>query len=231
MVMLHAIPTFLSEVLYRISTALLLPVMAVVLVLLGVVLVTLGGFLRECLERRRVRAALRKAIALLESSRPDPTAAWKAIGAAPAGWPRRLVRLMAGREHQPAALEKALADVETEIADRLARLAFIARVGPMLGLLGTLIPFGPALAGLSSGDIQELSANLVTAFATTVVGLLCGCAAYGLGLVRRSWYARDFDDLEFFVRLLLESIPYAAAANAEMVCDGRRPDGRLGQLV
>lgn len=229
--MVEAVPTFLSHVLYLVSTALLLPVMIVVLVLLATMLVMLGGFLRECLERRRVRAALRKAIGLVEQPRPDPAAAWKAMGAAPAGWPRRLMRLAAERERHAAALKKALVDVETEIADRLCRLAFLARVGPMLGLLGTLIPFGPALAGLSSGDIQELSANLVTAFATTVVGLLCGCAAYGLGLVRRSWYARDFDDLEYLVHGLTEGKAHDQAHTAEMAGDGRRPDGRVGQLV
>jgi biopolymer transport protein ExbB/TolQ len=229
--MIEAIPTFLSNVLYHISTALLLPVMIVVLALLAGLLVILGGFLRECLERRRVRAALDRAIGLMEQPHPDAVAAWKAIAATPAGWPRRLVRLAAGRERHAAAREKALVDVETEIADRLGHLAFLARVGPMLGLLGTLIPFGPALAGLSSGDIQELSANLVTAFATTVVGLLCGCAAYGLGLVRRSWYARDFNDLEYLLQLLREGKPDDPTATEEMDCDGRRPDGRIGQLV
>jgi biopolymer transport protein ExbB/TolQ len=229
--MIESFPTFLSHVLYHISTALLLPVMIVVLALLAVMLLTLGGFLRECLERRRVRAALRRAISLVEQPRPDPMTAWHVLTATPAGWPRRLVRLAAGREHQPAALEKALVDVESEIAEHLGRLAFMARVGPMLGLLGTLIPFGPALAGLSSGDIQELSANLVTAFATTVVGLLCGCAAYGLGLVRRTWYARDFDDLEYLLPFFTQGNAHAPEQTAEMAGDGRRPDGRLGQLV
>jgi biopolymer transport protein ExbB/TolQ len=229
--MIETLPAALSNSLYQVSTALLLPVMAVVLALLAVVLLALGGFLRECWERRRVQAALRNAVALVELPHPDAPAAWKALAAARAGWPQRLVRLASGRERRPAALQKAFLDVETEISDHLGRLAFLARVGPMLGLLGTLIPFGPALAGLSSGDIQELSANLVTAFATTVVGLLCGCAAFGLGLVRRSWYARDFDNLEYLLQLMTESKTHDQPQTAEMECDGRRADGRLGQLV
>ena len=47
-------------------------------------------------------------------------------------------------------------------------------MGPVLGLMGTLIPMGPALVGLSSGDIASMAYNMQVAFATTVVGLVIG---------------------------------------------------------
>lgn len=37
--------------------------------------------------------------------------------------------------------------------------------------MGTLIPMGPALIGLSGGDIKSMADNPVIAFATTVIGL------------------------------------------------------------
>jgi biopolymer transport protein ExbB/TolQ len=107
---------------------------------------------------------------------------------------------------QPHRLGYRLRSLETTVAARLARLAFLAKVGPILGLLGTLIPFGPALAGLSSGDVKLLSANLVAAFATTVVGLLSGCLAFGIGMVRKGWYASDLDALEYIVERLSQEL-------------------------
>lgn len=72
----------------------------------------------------------------------------------------------------------------------------------MLGLMGTLIPLGPALMGLSSGNIQALATNLVIAFSTTVLGLLVGGVAYAVLVVRRRWYYQDFSDMEYIAGVL-----------------------------
>jgi biopolymer transport protein ExbB/TolQ len=229
--MIETFSATLSQTLYAISAAFLLPVLTIVVVLFATILLMLGGFLRECLDRRRVRAALGNAVNMVEQTTADGPAAWKLLSAVPVGLPHRLMQGLKQPVAGPAALGKTLAELETEITGRLNRLAFIARVGPMLGLLGTLIPFGPALAGLSSGNIQQLSGNLVTAFATTVVGLLCGCLAYAMGLVRRSWYAQDFDDLEYLVQYWKENQPHESPQTAQMGRDGRRPHGRIGQPV
>jgi len=228
--MLQSVNSGISQVLYEVSSALFLPVMLTVLLLFFIVLLILGGLFREALDRGRVRAALRQALELLTRGAPQAIAAWHALEQSPSGLPCRITREATPLPDR-ARLTRRLADLETEVALQLGRLAFLARVGPMLGLLGTLIPFGPALAGLSSGDVQELSANLVTAFATTVVGLLCGALAFGISLVRRGWYARDFDDLEHLARLLAECPADEAAEDPEMGRDGRRSDGRLGQLI
>jgi biopolymer transport protein ExbB/TolQ len=229
--MIETLGETLAQTLYSISEAFLLPVLATVVILFATILLMLGGFLREAFDRRRVRRALAGAVGLVEQPLPDGSAAWKLLLAVPVGLPHRLMQGMKPPPPTPAALERALAELETQIAARLNRLAFIARVGPMLGLLGTLIPFGPALAGLSSGNIQQLSANLVTAFATTVVGLLCGCLAYAIALVRRSWYARDFDDLEYLVQHWMENQPHDSTQSTQVGRDGRRPHGRVNQPV
>lgn len=52
------------------------------------------------------------------------------------------------------------------------------QLGPILGLLGTLIPLGPGLAALGSGDIVTLAEALTVAFDTTVTGLVIGALAY-----------------------------------------------------
>lgn len=92
---------------------------------------------------------------------------------------------------------KALADLDLRAMRRLERPRMLVRTGPALGLMGTLIPLSPALAGLASGDVQRLSDDLRAAFAVTVLGLLTGAVAYGVALVRDRLYAQDLSDLEF----------------------------------
>ena len=98
--------------------------------------------------------------------------------------------------------EKLLQDYELSISKKLERLKILTRIAPMLGLMGTLIPLGPALMGLSSGNIQALATNLVIAFSTTVLGLLVGGVAYAVLVVKRRWYYQDFSDMEYITGVL-----------------------------
>ena len=79
---------------------------------------------------------------------------------------------------------------------RLERVDLLARSGPVLGLMGTLIPLGPGLTALGSGNIDILATALTVAFDTTVVGLLVGLVAYIIGRVRRRWYEKTWQKLQ-----------------------------------
>ncbi|MHC5543900.1 MotA/TolQ/ExbB proton channel family protein, partial [Singulisphaera rosea] len=105
-------------------------------------------------------------------------------------------------------------------ARRLSWLSFATRVGPMLGLVATLLPLGPALRGLESNNLGTLARELEIAFTSTVIGLLIGGLAYAAGLVRRNWYDQDLSDLEYLVDLAskpadtaLDLLPVAEAAD------------------
>lgn len=76
---------------------------------------------------------------------------------------------------------------------RLGRTDFLMRVSPMLGLMGTLIPLGPGLAGLGQGDLSTLTKAVTVAFDTTVMGLLGGIVGFVLGRLRRRWYDEVLD--------------------------------------
>lgn len=54
----------------------------------------------------------------------------------------------------------------------------MAKLSPMLGLMGTLIPLGPGLAALGDGDVKILSTAMSVAFDTTVLGLLSGMGRF-----------------------------------------------------
>ena len=47
----------------------------------------------------------------------------------------------------------------------------VARLGPMLGLMATLIPLGVGLIALGNGNTKLLADSLLTAFDATVTGL------------------------------------------------------------
>jgi biopolymer transport protein ExbB/TolQ len=97
---------------------------------------------------------------------------------------------------------KLLQEYEFYTIKRLERTRILVRIGPMLGLMGTLIPLSPALVGLATGDMAALSENLVTAFSVTVIGLLIGGIAFGISIVRDRMYSQDISDMEYLLELL-----------------------------
>ncbi len=92
---------------------------------------------------------------------------------------------------------KMLIDAEQRAVRRLDRTRMFIRLGPVLGLMGTLIPISPALVALAKGDTQTLSTCLIIAFSTTVDGLLIGAIAYITSIARERWYSQDISDLEY----------------------------------
>jgi biopolymer transport protein ExbB/TolQ len=104
---------------------------------------------------------------------------------------------------------KQLADFDYGSLRRLERTRILVRLGPALGLMGTLIPLSPGLAALSRGDTAKLSEDLRIAFSITVLGLLIGAVAYAISLVRDRLYSHDLSDLEYVVSAIgaLETRP------------------------
>ncbi|MEL6727110.1 MAG: MotA/TolQ/ExbB proton channel family protein [Pseudomonadota bacterium] len=71
---------------------------------------------------------------------------------------------------------------------RIGRVDIIARISPILGLMGTLIPLGPGIAAMGNGDFATLASAITTAFDTTVLGLFVGVLAMLIGRYRRGAY-------------------------------------------
>lgn len=184
----------LTALLYELSSLLLVPTLVLLLFFMAGALVMLGGLVREWAERRAMAGNWR---GFLHALRAGTAAAEGFQSLRLAGYPRRLQRSSRGLENRPRVVKKCLEDIELDMARRLGRLSFVTRTGPMLGLVGTLVPLGPALAALAAGDMQSLSGNLVIAFTTTVFGIVVGSVAFGTAIVRRGWYEQDISDLEF----------------------------------
>ena len=82
------------------------------------------------------------------------------------------------RRDDPAFAGLVISEIETKARKATDRIKIGIRISPILGLMGTLIPMGPALKGLTSGSLDVVSENLFIAFSTTVIGLLLGGICY-----------------------------------------------------
>lgn len=105
------------------------------------------------------------------------------------------------------ALARRLVETEEEKTENtLQKTDIITKIGPTLGLMGTLIPMGPGLAALGAGDITTLAQSLTVAFDTTIVGIGSGALAYVLSKVRRGWYEHYLSDLDALTDALLDKM-------------------------
>jgi biopolymer transport protein ExbB/TolQ len=101
-----------------------------------------------------------------------------------------------------ARLAKILTEVELIASKRLDRTRVWIRLAPILGLMTTLIPISPALVGLAKGDMKTLSANLILAFSTTIIGLLISALAFLISHTRERIYMQDIGDIEYALELM-----------------------------
>lgn len=75
----------------------------------------------------------------------------------------------------------------------------LAKLAPMTGLLGTLIPLGPGIIALGSGDTITLSRSMLMAFDTTIAGLVVAGICIVISVLRKGWYASYMSDLATLV--------------------------------
>lgn len=194
----------IEDFLFSISEALLWPVLIAAILGLAWAIVEAGILLGEIWRRRwRSIGSLEGSVeqAVAEIAVGDDYGAVSTLSTV--SWNRPMQDAM-----EAVVLQRRLPDAENKIAKRMAdydyrslkrleRTRMLVRFGPALGLMGTLIPLSPALAGLADGNVTELTDNLRVAFGVTVVGLLTGAIAFSVSLVRDRLYAQDFSDVEF----------------------------------
>ena len=174
---------------------LLWPVLLGLLLGLAAVLWGIGRTSRETIQRFRQRTIQRRLTAALENRSFDD------IGELQIDQQPLLLFIAVSRvfqvQNDSALIEKIVADARRMSQEKIAPMKLWLKLGPALGLMGTLIPLGPALVGLAAGDLETMARNLQIAFATTVVGLLVSLIAYVLVLVHQRWAARDYILLTF----------------------------------
>lgn len=191
---------FISDVLFWISNGLLVPVVVLLILLFVRALVLLISFFGQYVYSSRVSSALDKEMKELSSAnvvdldRRLPSKGKSLVV--------RYIRMMLESRDNQARMHMLLSEFEIEADKDLSVSKTLSKLGPMLGLMGTLIPMGPALVGLSTGDISSMAYNMQVAFATTVVGLFSSAVGFITQQTKQRWYQRDLANLELVNELL-----------------------------
>ncbi len=209
---MNIFPVF-QTTLYTISTALLYPVMILLIILSLWMITYAGGFFAEYI--KRVRFSSNGSTAdYLETIHKEKKLDTEICRNMP-------VHIIEYAEELKAVLYKNTLFCEERIQDLIQKKEFlltkdvdkirlIVRIGPSLGLMGTLIPMGTGLSGLTQGNMAQLSSSLILAFTTTVVGIALGISAYFFSTVKERWAAEDMHNIELITEAMTKKkeIPF-----------------------
>ena len=184
-----------SEILFIVSNGLMIPVILLLLYFLVKAIWILLGLYGQIKVQREISSTLKALVRdysdeCIKDTQIKLQATGKSIVSE---YLKRIIE----HKHDSRYCEHELADFQVETQRILAKYRMLVKFGPMLGLMGTLIPMGPALVGLGLGDISSMAYNMQVAFATTVIGMLVS----GIGLcalqLNQRYYAGYLNDLEF----------------------------------
>ena len=193
---------YITDILYWISTGLLVPVVILLIYFFVRALLLVGGFFGQFLDLRKNQNRIRPVIDSLTADNLSALA--DALPKKSRSLSMNCMKKMLEAQDDVTRVEKFLADFELAADKDMELPKTLAKLGPMLGLMGTLIPMGPALVGLANGDIASMAYNMQVAFATTVVGLFSSAVGFVTRQTKQRWYARDLNDLEFVANRIKE---------------------------
>lgn len=193
---------YITDILYWISTGLLVPVILLLIYFFIRALLLVGGFFGQYLDLQKNQARLRPLIDALDCDNLDRLA--EALPKKNRSISVDYMKRMLEADDDMTRVEKLLSDFELEAEKDMELPKTLAKMGPMLGLMGTLIPMGPALVRLANGDIASMAYNMQVAFATTVVGLFSSAVGFMARQAKQRWYLRDLNDLEFIANRIKE---------------------------
>ena len=111
-----------------------------------------------------------------------------------------------GKKSRETLARRLIDNEEDKIAQNLNKTDIVTKIGPTLGLMGTLIPMGPGLAALGTGDVTTLASAITIAFNTTVIGIGSGAIAYFASKLRRRWFGEYLANLDALMDAILDNI-------------------------
>ena len=201
---------FLTGSLDVISQSLTIPVLVILLVIVIVTIIALGGVIAEYTSRRKVPVGTIRDL-IYEINAAESQEKLKSVisnAKIPISQKKVLTEIASSQslgDTSREALARKLFEYEEEkTLSSLQKTDIITRIGPTLGLMGTLIPMGPGLAALGAGDINTLASSLTVAFNTTIVGIGSGALCYVIGKVRSGWYDSYLSDLDALIDAVLD---------------------------
>ena len=211
--------TYLSDILHAVSQGVLIPVIVALLALIFYAVWSIGSVIVEYrTERRHFAEVMPCFLSRLSNAAPADIPA--VIGDAKLlGSQKHVLLTLWDHRTLPVdthiALAKRLMDEQQSARQaQLQRTESIVKISPMLGLMGTLIPLGPGIVSLGTGDTYTLSSSLLVAFDTTVAGLIVAVVAFIISKVRKNWYEDYTAAIEAGMTAILEKVEGLREAGA-----------------
>lgn len=191
---------YFTRVLFGIANSLLVPDIVMLILLFFRALWLLVTTYGNLMTRRKERQLFGTIIATLTPSGVDslrqqlPEKAGSLFA--------KYLSLLLSHEPDEAYADYLITQYETEAAKETNLSRLLAKLGPVLGLIGTLISMSPALVGLSNGDISGMAYNMQVVFSATVVGLLISAVGLFTLQLKQRWFAIDANQLDYVARMM-----------------------------
>lgn len=193
----------ISKSLFWLANSLLIPDIILLLIFFGRSLLLIGNFYNQFMTKRKTDKLLNEPIKKLTSERITELSTHipQRDNSLFVLFLRDLLTSPVSEEYSDYLLSK----FENKAEKDLSTSRLLSKIGPILGLIGTLIAMSPALVGLSSGDIAGMAYNMQVVFATTVVGLVVSAIGLVTLQFKQRWYAAELNKLEYVSRIQLQT--------------------------
>ena len=194
----------ISKILFWVANSLLIPDVIVLLALFGRSLLLVGSFYNQLITKFKndktfedvIKKLTPNTIPELKKLLPEKNNSLYV----------KYMRDLLNHEPSVAYSDFLISNFENEAEKDISTSKLLAKIGPVLGLIGTLIAMSPALTGLSSGDISGMAYNMQVVFATTVVGLVVSLIGLVTLQFKQRWYAKETNNLDYMAQILTQNI-------------------------
>jgi biopolymer transport protein ExbB/TolQ len=196
----------ISKVLFWVSNSLLIPDIIILLCLFARSLLLLGSFYNQYMAKQKNDRAWNERVRFKELTKDNIVELKTSLPKKDNSLFVRYLRDLLSSPPSEAYSDYLISNFENEAEKDVSVSKLLAKMGPVLGLIGTLIAMSPALVGLSTGNISGMAYTMQIVFATTVVGLVIS----SIGLItlqfKQRWYAKDVNNLDYISRVLTDKL-------------------------
>ena len=200
----------LTSLIHILSESLLTPVVVLLVISIVIVILSFGGLINEYISRKPIKSEdLEDLIRKVSFSTNVDQMKEEINNSDLFDYQKEILTRIAdnydiGPDARKALASELISAQETILIKKTNKTDILVRVGPILGLLGTLIPLGPGLASLGAGDIATLAESLTIAFDTTVTGLTVGALSFLISKYKKQWYESELIDVETVAEAVLD---------------------------
>ncbi len=198
---------YLNQIMHIISQSLMIPCYAFLLYFVVVAVIETGSLIGEMFSNKKIRHFKTKEflsglqvthnVELYIANSSLPVKLKKVLS-------EFLTMASADGVCQRIIAQNFLSEQEHLVAKRTEKTELISKMGPLLGLMGTLIPLGPGLVGLGKGDFNMLAQYLIISFDATILGVFAGSLTFTISKIRRCWYEQYLNDLDAILETIIE---------------------------